>query len=822
MINLNTFLEERKNKSPYNYKRIRELIQNGLSTKNISNFCSHLRQMQLTNIKIENCEKVILPENCNNLKDEIENNNFECVMLENKCLVSPKGWFPSFFENKESQVDITEEWMELKDQRKTFSCRSDPFIRNLFSYENYHSRAQREILIKQIFMKPGEVLIGNLPTGSGKSLLFQWPILKDKFYKGLTLVVVPTISLALDQERRINDLLKKNKITFNQRFAYYSGLNENERQIIKTNIRENRQGILFTSPEMVIDSLLPSLYRAVEGGSLRYFFIDEAHLLADWGDSFRTDYQKLAAVRNGLLEATKGQQFKTILLSATFNSVNLNLIDNLFRPIEKIHFLSSIMLRPEPKYYVAKFDSNEQKFTALINILNNVPRPCIIYFTEPDDAERCKDLIKKNGFDNTRSYTGKTSNNERENTQELWNEDELDFLVATSAFGVGVNKDNVRTVIHATVPETLERFYQEVGRAGRDGKNSNSILLYSDEDIEIAKKFAQGDPKDIAGSEIGFERWSMMKQSATRFNESYRTFDISKIRPTLVQSSKGNEKHNIQTLLLMARIGKIQLSKSPPPKQQDIWDKYNDQFLVNDFGIINFEEEEFKKLYQESRKLLSNDRVKSLNLFLKFLKKEDTIENCLEKVFNSDDNLKKIKVSKVSRGGSNFNTAKLREPVITKTNKIFFNPNKLKIKTNIIYLSEKVKSISDPLIFKILEIMNKQYNYRNILITKQSLDNEDLFFNKIRTKFSNNEFFINYVENFSSYDNINNIFFKIPTITLLFPWECRSVIPQNLKTDFANNFFIVPHNIFTGGNKLLKNVNLNIINAEKFIQMETF
>ena len=94
----------------------------------------------------------------------------------------------------------------------------------------------------------------------------------------------------------------------------------------------------------------------------------------------------------------------------------------------------------------------------------------------------------------------------------------------------------------------------------------------------------------------------------------------------MVQASKGNEKHNIQTLLLMARIGKIQLSKAPPPTEQHIWDKYNDQFLVNDFGIINFEEDKFKKLYKESRTLLSNDRIKSLNFFLKFLNKEDTID----------------------------------------------------------------------------------------------------------------------------------------------------------------------------------------------------
>ena len=255
----------------------------------------------------------------------------------------------------------------------------------------------------------------------------------------------------------------------------------------------------------------------------------------------------------------------------------------------------------------------------------------------------------------------------------MWNKDELDFFSCNFSIWCGVNKDNVRTVIHVTIPETLERFYQEVGRVGRDGKNSNSILLFTEDDIETAKKFARGDPKDIAGPEIGYERWSMMKTSAKKYDERYRVFDISKIRPGLLQTSEGNEKHNIQTLLLMARIGKIQLSKAVPNLQQEIWDKYNDEYLVNDFGIINFEEKQFKSLYQKSRVLLSDDRMKSLKVFLKFLNGDNTIENSLEEVFNCNDISKLIKVTKVSRGSlsDDHKVKGLREPVITGTKNFF-------------------------------------------------------------------------------------------------------------------------------------------------------
>ena len=117
--------------------------------------------------------------------------------------------------------------------------------------------------------------------------------------------------------------------------------------------------------------------------------------------------------------------------------------------------------------------------------------------------------------------------------------------------------------------------------------------------------------------------------------------------------------------------------------------------------------------------------------------------------------------------------------------------------------------------------MYYKYGYKNFLLPKQNLEDENYFLNLVNEKFKSNELFINNVEQFSFENNIDNIFFKIPTVTLLYPWKMGSIIPENLKTDFEYNFFIVPYNILTGGNKLLKNVNLNILSARDFVKKET-
>ena len=134
-------------------------------------------------------------------------------------------------------------------------------------------------------------------------MLFQAPLLLDENL-GLILVVVPTTSLALDQERRIK-ALGLNSINETHKLAFHSGLSEEFRSEIKSGIREGTQRILFVSPEAVVGSLRPALFDAASRGLLSYLFVDEAHLISGWGDTFRSDFQELTAVRRGLLDSSK-------------------------------------------------------------------------------------------------------------------------------------------------------------------------------------------------------------------------------------------------------------------------------------------------------------------------------------------------------------------------------------------------------------------------------------------------------------------------------------------------------------------------------------
>src|SRR5262249_23346534 len=153
-------------------------------------------------------------------------------------------------------------------------------------------------------------LLVTLPTGSGKSLVAQAPVLVKGLESGLTICIVPTTGLVLDQARLMTGLLKA-RYPGRQLspLAWHSNLSAEERLAIKRAIREGRQGILYCSPEAATGALLPALFDATRAGALRYLVIDEAHLLSQWGDGFRPAFQMLAGVRQGLLAACAGEKF---------------------------------------------------------------------------------------------------------------------------------------------------------------------------------------------------------------------------------------------------------------------------------------------------------------------------------------------------------------------------------------------------------------------------------------------------------------------------------------------------------------------------------
>lgn len=441
--------------------------------------------------------------------------------------------------------------------RQLTQCKVDPFIESATGFTAYSSPGQREAVRAAFLMPEGETLIVNLPTGSGKSLVGQSPALVQREDGHLTIFVVPTVALALDQERAMRKLLTQMDPTRAPwALAWYGGLSKEERFLIKQRLRNGTQRILFTSPEALTTSLLGAITDSASSGMLSYFVIDEAHLITQWGDAFRPSFQALAGLRTSLLRvAPRG--FRTLLLSATFTEETVDTLSNLFGPPERVQMLSAVHLRPEPQYWFHKAESANLKEMRVLEALRHAPRPFILYLTKRDEVEYWVKVLKKQGMKRVAGFDGGTPDKERSRIINEWAENQLDGIVATSAFGVGLDKNDVRTIVHATIPETLDRYYQEVGRGGRDGKPSVSLLIFDDSDWELPNRLAT---PTIISNELGFDRWkAMWKSRRSTSDENLWGVDIESVRKGLTGSSDENVKWNLRTLMLMARAGLISL-----------------------------------------------------------------------------------------------------------------------------------------------------------------------------------------------------------------------------------------------------------------------
>ena len=198
-----------------------------------------------------------------------------------------------------------------------------------------------------------------------------------------------------------------------------------------------------------------------------------------------------------------------------------------------------------------------------------VPRPFIFYTTKRIDAKEWFSKLCAAGFRRIACVHGETPNEQRERIIRDWVEDRIDGVVATSAFGVGMDKPDVRTVIHAAVPETLDRFYQEVGRGGRDGRASLSITVFDTGDIGIARSMSA---PTIIGDDKGYERWRTLYHEAERDPQEpdVRLVDLRKRPGGLTQESDYNRDWNMRTLILLARAGFIQLESARPLQVEPI------------------------------------------------------------------------------------------------------------------------------------------------------------------------------------------------------------------------------------------------------------
>jgi ATP-dependent DNA helicase RecQ len=338
------------------------------------------------------------------------------------------------------------------------------------------------------------VLSGNdtlalMPTGGGKSLCYQVPALAKE---GMCLVISPLIALMKDQ---VENLRKKNITAY----SIYSGMSRQEVvHTLKTVINSNCK-FLYVSPERLETALFKEY---LTGMHINLIAVDEAHCISQWGYDFRPPYLRIATLR----EELPGIPVLALTASAT-TEVQNDICDKLTSqppqtsrhsdgtgsPKEGLSKTPKIensfgnwkvfrqsFERPNLSYSVFKVDSRINK---IIEILSKVPGSGIIYCKSRKRTKEISELLQLQNISSDFYHAGLTQE-ERNRKQEEWIADTTRVIVCTNAFGMGIDKPNVRTVIHADVPDCLENYYQEAGRAGRDGKRSYAVLLYDEKEIQ--------------------------------------------------------------------------------------------------------------------------------------------------------------------------------------------------------------------------------------------------------------------------------------------------------------------------------------------------
>jgi len=471
-------------------------------------------------------------------------------------ILSAQAWYPEWLGT--ATDGVFHDAFTDRIVRTAGSCEADPFISDATGFSTYSSPGQREAVRAVFLMRADETLLVNLPTGSGKSLVGQAPALVHKLEGSLTIFVVPTVALAIDQERAMADYIRRtDQVASVWPLAWYGGLTKEKRAEIRMRLRNGTQRILFTSPEALTTTLLGAVTEAANAGMLQYLVIDEAHLITQWGDAFRPSFQALAGLRNNLLRSSPSG-FRTVLLSATFTQETIETLANLFGPPERVHMVSAVHLRPEPQYWFHKAVSPSDKRTCVIEALRHAPRPFILYVTKREEIREWSALLRQEmGLRRIDCFDGGTGPADRKRIIDDWVKNRLDGIVATSAFGVGIDKGDVRTVIHATIPETLDRYYQEVGRGGRDGRPSVSLVVYDDSDWALPTRLAK---PQIITEELGISRWKAMFQSRKPTAEDgLCEIDINAVRAGKTGGNDYNVNWNMRTLILMARAHLIEL-----------------------------------------------------------------------------------------------------------------------------------------------------------------------------------------------------------------------------------------------------------------------
>lgn len=502
----------------------------------------------------------------------------------------------------------------------------DAVFLRLSSHQQYRNPTQKAAVRALLTMPKGAGLLATMATGSGKSLLF---LLGIRWWReqrashgevACAVVIVPTVSLALNHRDAacVLDGLEGCR-------AVTGDMVRDEREAVRSAFLRGEVPLLFLSPEVALGAFRETLVDAARPmndpgrvlaarGRLCALFVDEAHIVASWGRSFRPDFQRIP----GLLRSLREQHpdLRTVLLSATVDAPTLALLRSQYRPRDGIdgqHWLevSEGMPRREFDIVAYEFSSGEERDDAVLAVVDVMPRPALVYTTEREHAAALEKRLRvQRGYSRLALFTGDTGGAERAQIVRQWREGRLDLVVATSAFGMGIDQNEVRAVVHACMPEDAPRYYQEIGRAGRDGHQALAVLMYCGADLVDA---ASLEKRGTLTFETAAQRWRALLQG---MKDDGRDED-SRLRHSVVLGARGahlddgpvgrrNRTWNKALLVQLQRYGALEISTSG--QNADTW-----SFTFTEQGSALADPATFEaplhELFQRSRGLEVSDRV---------------------------------------------------------------------------------------------------------------------------------------------------------------------------------------------------------------------
>ena len=365
-------------------------------------------------------------------------------------------------------------------------------LKKYFGFDTF--KGNQEAIIRNLLAGNDTFVL--MPTGGGKSLCYQLPSL---IMDGTAIVISPLIALMKNQVDAMRNFSEEDGV------AHFinSSLNKSAIDQVKSDILSGKTKLLYVAPESLTKEENVDFLKGVK---ISFYAVDEAHCISEWGHDFRPEYRRSRPIINEIGKAP------VIALTATATpKVRMDIQKNL--GMQDAQEFKSSFNRPN-LYYEVRSKTNNIDRDIIKFIKANPGKSGIIYCLSRKKVEELAEVLQANGI-NARAYHAGMDSATRTANQDGFLKEDIDVIVATIAFGMGIDKPDVRFVIHYDIPKSLEGYYQETGRAGRDGGEGQCITFYSNKDLQKLEKFMQGKP--VAEQEIG-KQLLMTRGTLTTFS----------------------------------------------------------------------------------------------------------------------------------------------------------------------------------------------------------------------------------------------------------------------------------------------------------------